>query len=182
MSDERAFTIRLVRPGDAAGVVGVLNAIIAAGEPVAFDAQMTVEAEAAYIAGFPARGTFFVAVADERVDDDRGALGGTIVGLQSVEPYAAHTHTFDHVGVIGTYVARAWRRRGVASRLFDATFAAAPGGGYEKLFTTIRADNAAGLAVYARHGFKVVGTARRHAKIAGRYVDEIVVERFLGSS
>jgi L-amino acid N-acyltransferase YncA len=31
--------------------------------------------------------------------------------------------------------------------------------------------------VYQRHGFSVVGTARRHARIGGRYIDEIVIEK-----
>jgi L-amino acid N-acyltransferase YncA len=149
-----------------------MNPIIAAGAWTALDSLLTEDDERRYIAGFPSRGLFLVAVAD----------GGRVVGLQSVEPFDASSRAFDHVGVIGTFVDLGWHRRGVASRLFAATFAAAPGKGYEKLFTYIRADNAAALAVYARHGFEVVGTARRHARIAGRSIDEIVVERFLPTS
>jgi L-amino acid N-acyltransferase YncA len=29
------------------------------------------------------------------------------------------------------------------------------------------------------HGFRIVGTAERHAKIDGRYIDEIVIENLL---
>lgn len=56
----------------------------------------------------------------------------------------------------------------------------APEKGYEKIFTFIRADNPAALASYAKQGFRVVGTAQRQAKINGRYVDEIIVEKLLG--
>ena len=164
------MVVREARPDDAAGVAAVLNAIVEAGEPVAFDATLTEEAERLYIAAFPERGVFHVAV---RRDD------GIIVGFQSMEPFAAYTHAFDHVGVIGTYVTNDCRRRGVASRLFAATFDAARARGFEKIFTYIRADNPAALATYARQGFKVVGTARRHAKASGRYIDEVIVERFL---
>ncbi len=162
--------VREARPDDAAGVAAVLNAIIEAGEPVAFDATLTEEAERLCIAAFPERGVFHVAA---RRDD------GIIVGFQSMEPFAAYTHAFDHVGVIGTYVTNDCRRRGVASRLFAATFDAARARGFEKIFTYIRADNPAALATYARQGFEVVGTARRHAKAGGRYIDEVIVERFL---
>jgi L-amino acid N-acyltransferase YncA len=164
------LVIREARIDDAAGVVAVLNPIVKSGAPVAFDAPITEEAERRYIAGFPQRGVFHVAV---RSDD------GAIVGFQSMEPFATYTHAFDHVGVIATYVGTACRRRGVASRLFAATFAAARRKGYEKILTYIRADNPAALATYAKHGFRVVGRAERHVKIGGQYIDEIIVERFL---
>jgi len=45
------------------------------------------------------------------------------------------------------------------------------------IFTFVRADNAAALATYRAHGFEIVGTARRHAKIDGRYIDEILIEK-----
>lgn len=167
---ELDVVVREVRPEDAAAVVGVLNPIIAAGAPVAFDAPLTEEAERRYITALPERGLFLVAVR---------RVSGALVGFQSTEPFATSTHAFDHVGVIGTYVELACQRRGVAGRLFAATFDAAPRKGYEKLFTYIRDDNPAALAAYAKHGFEVVGRARRHAKVGGRYVDEIIVERLL---
>jgi L-amino acid N-acyltransferase YncA len=167
---ELEVVVREVRLGDAAAVVGVLNPIIASGAPVAFDAPFTEEAERDYIAAFPQRGVFVVAI--RPVDD-------ALVGFQSMEPFATYTHTFDHVGVIGTYVDPTCHRRGVAGRLFAATFDAARRKGCEKLFTYIRDDNPAALAAYAKHGFEAVGRARRHAKAGGRYIDEIIVERFL---
>ena len=104
---------------------------------------------------------------------------GLLVGFQSLEPFATYTSLFDHVGVLGTYVDAACRRQQVASRLFAATFAAARVNGYEKLFTYIREDNPPALAAYAGQGFRVVGRAERHLKVDGRYVAEVIVERFL---
>ena len=49
----------------------------------------------------------------------------------------------------------------------------------EKIFTFVRADNPAALQAYLHQGFQIVGTARRHTKIGGRYIDEIVIEKFL---
>lgn len=162
--------IRDARPEDAEALVGILNPIIAAGIYTAFDTPFTADAEREYIRTFPDRGVFHVAVrqADRRV-----------VGFQSMEPFATYTHAFDHVGVLGTYVDLQCRRQGVATRLFHATFAAALTKGYEKIFTFIRADNAAALETYLGQGFRIVGTAQKHARIAGRYVDEIVIEKQL---
>lgn len=162
--------IRPARPEDAAGIVAVFNPIIAAGLYTAFDTPFTVAAERGYIEALPERAIFLVA---ER------AVDRVLVGFQSMEPFATYTQAFAHVGVLGTYVDLNCRRQGIASRLFQATFVAARAKAYEKLLTYIRADNQPALATYLRHGFRVVGTARRQAKVRGQYVDESIVERFL---
>jgi len=63
--------------------------------------------------------------------------------------------------------------------LFASTFEAARGKGYEKILTYVRADNPAALATYLGQGFRIVGTAQKQAKVRGRYVDEIIIERLL---
>jgi L-amino acid N-acyltransferase YncA len=162
--------VREARPDDAAAIVGILNPIIEAGTFTVLDTPFSVEAERRFIESFPARGVFHVA--EDPTD-------GALLGFQDVSPFADYTRAFDHVGVIGTFVDLSRRRRGVARRLFRATFEAARLKGYEKFFTFIRADNPAALATYRCHGFEVIGTARRQARTKHGYVDEILVEAFL---
>jgi L-amino acid N-acyltransferase YncA len=162
--------IREAQPDDAEAIVRILNPIIEAGAYTVFDTPFTVEAEREYLLHFPSRGVFLVAV--RQVD-------GRVVGFQSMEPFANYTHAFDHVGVLGTYVDLECRRQGIATALFQATFAAAVRKGYEKIFTFVRADNPAALHTYLRHGFRTVGTAMRQARIGGKYVDEIIIEKQL---
>lgn len=162
--------VREVRPDDAEAIVGIINPIIEAGAYTVFDVPFTVEAEREYILNFPQRGVFHVAICSQ----DQKA-----VGFQSMEPFALYTHAFDHVGVIGTYVELSYRRQGVAQCLFEATFEAAKRKGYEKIFTFVRADNPAALATYLHHGFQRIGTAQRQAKFNRKYVDEIIIEKFL---
>lgn len=162
--------VRDAKPDDAESIVGILNPIIEAGVYTAFDTTFTVEQERDYIDSFPPRVVFHVAV---RCHDQR------IVGFQSMEPFASFTHAFDHVGVLGSYVELSCRRRGIATRLFEATFAAARRRGFEKIFTYVRADNPAALRVYGKQGFVVVGTARRHLKTGSKYIDAMIIERFL---
>ena len=161
--------VRQATPGDAAGVAAVLNAVIAEGRHSMLDTPFSVEDERAFIAGLPARA--FVHVAD---------VAGVIVGAQTVEPWNAYaTHEFDHVATMGTWVAEAWRRRGVGSRLAVASFTAARELGYEKVFTDVLAHNAPSLAFHLSLGFTVVGAARRHARLAGDDADVVFIERFL---
>ena len=170
MTAERPLRIRDATPDDAEGIVAVLNPIIAAGTYTVFDQPLEVEAERDFIRRFSPRGIFHVAV---------DPLNDRILGFQNMEPIAGYTRAFDHVGSIGTYVDLGSRRQGVASRLFRATFAAAPARGYEKAFTFVRADNPVALDVYLRQGFAVIGTARHQAKLRGAYIDEILIEKLL---
>lgn len=162
--------IRDVVLPDAEPVVAILNPIIEARVHTVFDTPFTVEAERDYIARFPARGVWKVAV---RQTDQ------LVVGFQVLEPFGPYTRAFDHVGSLGTYGALHERRQGIARALFAATFETARNKGYEKIFTFVRADNPVALAAYRAQGFSVIGTARRQAKIDGRYVDEILIEKAL---
>ena len=151
-------------------MIGILNTIIAARIYTALDTTFSVEEQRAFIRNFPRRGIFHVAV---------DSISNRVVGLQDVSPFGDFTHAFDHVGVIGTFVSLNRRREGIAAKLFAATFEAARWKGYEKFFTYVRADNEPALQTYLAQGFRVVGTAQRHAKIDGRYIDEIVIEKEL---
>lgn len=164
------FLIREARLEDAEAIVSILNPIIAAGTYTVFDAPLTPEFEREYIKGFAPRGVFHVAVCCPELE---------VVGWESIEPFATYTHAFDHVAVIGTFVDLSWRRRGIGTRLSATTFEAARHKGYEKVFTYVRADNLNSLAFHLKLGFRIVGTAQRQARLNGRYVDEIVIEKFL---
>jgi L-amino acid N-acyltransferase YncA len=162
--------VRPIRTEDAEGVVKVLNPLILSGENTALDRVVTAEEEKTFINGFPVRGVFHVA---ERADD------GVIVGFQNIEPFATYTDAFAHVGIIGTYVDQSGQRQGIGRLLFEATRLAAKEKGYEKFIAFVRADNIGGLAYYKRIGFEAIGVAKRHAKIKGRYIDEVLIERQL---
>jgi hypothetical protein len=57
---------------------------------------------------------------------------------------------------------------------------AAKWGADDGIFGAMRAaDNPAALGAYQKHGFRIIGKADRHAKLHGRYVDVMIVERLL---
>jgi L-amino acid N-acyltransferase YncA len=170
VSAAAGLSIRRATPDDAGGVADVLNGAILDGSPTLLDTPFSVEDERAYIESIPARGFIHVA---EAVDTG-------VVGFQTVIPWSDFVTTaHDHVATMGTYVDAAHRRKGVGEALARASFAAALDLGYEKIFTDLRADNAASLAYHLSLGFTVVGAATRQARARGRYVDVLFVERFL---
>jgi L-amino acid N-acyltransferase YncA len=162
--------IREVQLDDAQAIARILNSIIEAGAYTVFDTPLTVEAEWEYLANFPQCGVFYMA---ELRQDQR------VIGFQSMEPFATYTRAFDHVAVPGTYVDLAYRGQGVGTRLSEVTFEAARRKGYEKLFTYVRADNLESLAFYLKLGFRIVGTAQMQARFGQKYVDEVIIEKFL---
>jgi L-amino acid N-acyltransferase YncA len=170
MSGVDGLEIREATPDDAEGIVAVLNPIIETGAYTILDAPFTADAERAFIRNCSPRGVFLVAI--DRAD-------GAVVGFQNTQPLVTYTHAFDHVGETSTYVDLSRRRRGIAKQLFQTSFARALDKGYEKIFTFVRGDNPAALQTYLHHGFHVVGTARRHPKVRGVYVDETLIEKFL---
>lgn len=164
------IVVREAKPDDAEAIAAILNPAIESGRYTVLDRPVTAVEEREFIRNFPQRGILHVA-------EDRQS--GRLVGFQTVEPFATYTRAFDHVAVIATCVALEHRRQGIGTQLFAATFAAARGKGYEKMFTYVRSDNPAALVAYQKQGFRIVGTAVKHAKLAGRYVDEIVIEKLL---
>ncbi len=164
------IVVRKAQPDDAEMLVAILNPAIESGRYTVLDRSFTAQEEREFIVAFPPRGIFHVA-------QDRDS--GKLVGFQTLEPFATYTHVFDHVAVIATCVALEHRRQGIGKQLFAAMFEAARPKGYEKIFTYVRGDNPAALAAYLAQGFRIVGTARKHVKLAGQYVDEIIIEKFL---
>ncbi|MGF1871066.1 N-acetyltransferase family protein [Photobacterium indicum] len=162
--------VRKVKREDALGIINVLNPIITDGRFSILDTIFSEEEEEQFIENFPERGVFNVAL---NTEDFR------VVGFQNVEPFASYTRAFDHVGIIGTFVDGQYRRQGIASSLFDATFTMAKSLGYEKLFAYVRDDNETALKTYLKQGFEIVGKAKKHAKINGKYIDEVLIEKFL---
>jgi L-amino acid N-acyltransferase YncA len=162
-------SIRRATPDDAAGVAGVLNGVIAGGRHSLLDTPFSVAGERAYIESLPERGFIHMAEA-----------GGAVAGFQTVIPWNTFaTSEFDHVATMGTYVDEAFRRQGVGTSLAAASFAAALELGYEKLFTDLRADNLDSLCYHLALGFTIIGVARGQARLAGRDIDVIFIERFL---
>jgi len=164
------WVVRYAQKEDAQGIINILNPIIEDGLFTILDTTFSTEEEEIFIQNFPSRGVFHVALNPQ---------DSTVVGFQNVEPFANYTHAADHVGIIGTFVDSQYKRQGIASSLFESTFQAAKAKGYEKLFAYVRADNNIALATYLKQGFEVIGTAKKHAKIRGQYIDEILIEKFI---
>ena len=139
----RDVTLRPATDADAAGIGGVLQALVAAGKRRK-DASEAF-ARARYIANADRVETTVA------VDTD-----GTVLGFQALilaregNRYGAPPGW----GVIGTHIRPDAARRGIGRALFAATKRAAEKAGLPALDALIGADNTEGLAYYDAMGFR----------------------------
>jgi L-amino acid N-acyltransferase YncA len=105
-------------------------------------------------------------------------LDGQVVGWAALSPYssrACYRGVADH----SIYIARAARGRGVGGRLLGALIAAAEREGFWKLTSRLFPFNEASLALHRRLGFREVGINEKHAKLDGRWLDTVTIERLI---
>lgn len=162
------IAIRRATPDDAEAISAVWDVICAERAYSAISRPFTPQQERDYIASLSEREGIFAAEAE-----------GRVVGFESLDLWARYTDSFDHVGVLGTFVLPAWRRQGIARRLAEYTLGFARANGYEKIVIYVRGDNVNGRAFYRSLGFVTRGVLKKQVKIDGQYDDEVFMELFL---
>lgn len=165
--------IRAVTEADAESIVRLLSPIVEAGIYTVMSGPISVDGQRAFIRALPERAIYHAAISAET---------HAIVGIQDVQPLSSDEAAFAHVGEVSTFVELGERRRGIGGALTQATFEAARARRFRKLCASVRADNSIAVAFYLGQGFRIVGTAERHAWVRGRYVDEVMMETFIESS
>lgn len=104
---------------------------------------------------------------------------GRVVGWVSASEYRPR-ECYAGIAEFSVYVAAAARRRGVGDALMRAFIPALEAAGFWKVLSRIFPENTASLALCGRHGFRRVGTYRRHGRLDGAWRDVVIVERLLG--
>lgn len=107
-------------------------------------------------------------------EDERG-----LAGFAKVGSYDDRSPYYAGVGEATVFVAREARRAGIGAALLEALAAAAAERGFHKLIAKIFADNESSLRLFARCGYRAVGTHLRHGELEGEWKDVVVVERSL---
>ena len=164
------LSVRPAKEEDAGSIVELLNPIIRAGVYTVMDKELSVGDQVGFIRGFPTEGVYNVAVCN---DCQR------VVGIQDVQPVFSEANAFTHAGNISTFVSLGMHRSGVGRSLCQATFKQAKEQGFRKITAMIRADNPSAVSFYESQGFKIIDTLKKHAFVGGKYIDEILAEKFI---
>ncbi len=165
---DAAITIRDGARGDAPAIATIYNQGIADRIATLETEERTADERLAWLDARGPRHPVIVAEAD-----------GHVVGFGSLNSFNSRA-AYDHVADFSLYVERSWRNRGVGGRLLQALIERAKQLRYHKLVLSAFPFNLAGLALYQKAGFRVVGTYREQGLLDGRWVDTIVMEKILG--
>src|SRR5215212_1162119 len=106
---------------------------------------------------------------------------GMVAGWGSLNvfnPRPAYTHVAD----FSIYVGREARGAGIGQALLGALIACGRELGYHKLVLAAFPQNAAGMRLYTRFGFREVGVYREQGLLDGAWVDVVIMERLLDES
>ena len=106
---------------------------------------------------------------------------GEIVGWAGAGPYG-NRECYRDIGEFSMYVHRDWRRRGAGDVLLANLIAEAERLELWKLLSRIFRFNDASRALCRKHGFREVGVYEKHARLDGRWLDVVIVERLISSN
>ena len=95
---------------------------------------------------------------------------GDVIGFASWSPWRpkdGYRHTVED----SLYLSAGHQGRGIGTELLGILIAAAAQSGAHVMMASIEAANAPSVALHARHGFEVVGTASEVGRKFGRWLD-----------
>jgi phosphinothricin acetyltransferase len=108
-------------------------------------------------------------------------IDAEIIGWAGAGPYRDR-ECYRGIGEFSMYIRRDWRRRGVGDFLLAGLISEAERLGLWKLLSRIFPFNEASRALCRKHGFREVGVYEKHARLDGRWLDVIIVERLISSN
>jgi L-amino acid N-acyltransferase YncA len=161
-------TIRDARSDDAESIARIYNQGIEDRVATLETAQRTPEERRDWLAARSPRHPVLVAV-----DGAHQVLGWA--SLNQFNPRPA----YEHVADFSVYVAREARGSGVGVALLEALEERARHIGFHKLVLAAFPTNSAGMRLYTRRGFQVVGTYHEQGLLDGEWVDVILMEKLL---
>ena len=108
-------------------------------------------------------------------------IDGEIIGWAGAGPYRDR-ECYRGIGEFSMYVHRDWRGQGVGDLLVAALIGEAERLDLWKLLSRIFTFNEASRALCRKHGFREVGVYEKHARLDGRWLDVVIVERLISAN
>lgn len=99
-----------------------------------------------------------------------------LLGWAALSPVSPR-RCYAGVAEVSVYIGAAYRGEGIGSALLKALIRDSEQAGIWTLQGATFAENAASLALQARHGFRVIGRRERIAQLAGVWRDTVLTER-----
>lgn len=168
-SDGRPLVVRPATPPDAPQVIATVDAVCRERRYMMTD-RFTPGPDWQEVLGLvPPSGWKLLLIAE----CEGRIVGWCRVFAETVSPFARH------VADVGIGVIRPYREIGIGTHLLRQAIRSAKKARLEKLTATAFATNERALNLFIGRGFKVTGRRYRQFNLDGRYIDELMLERFL---
>jgi RimJ/RimL family protein N-acetyltransferase len=168
--DGLAFRLRPAQPADTEAIIATIQAVCA--EQIYLHTNTFVLTEE------------WRQVLAQSVDEDNGRLlivaqvGDEVVGYMRL--FAGwYGPKGRHVGEVGLVLIKPWRERGIGTGLAAYALDWARSARFQKVNASVIATNQRALNLFTKFGFVPEGRRAAQFNIAGQYVDEILMGRFL---
>src|SRR6184192_233478 len=161
----KAYTLRTATQDDLKEIMGLYNWAVNQTFATIDSEPLDAEEAQAWWDAHGKRSKLLVAV------DDTG-----VIGWARLLPWKQRG--FDVVESL-VYVDPVHHGKGIGGAMLDELIKEARGLGYLTIVASIATDNRAGLALYTRHGFGVVGTIKNAAHKFDRWMDITLVQKAL---
>lgn len=163
----RTITIRPATEDDCGAIARIYNEGILDRLATLETETRSAEERRQWLAGKSARHPAFVA-----------EVRGEVVAWGSLNMFNAR-RCYDHVSDFSIYVARDRRGEGLGRAMMAHLIETARALGFHKLVLATFPFNDAGVALYARTGFREVGIYREQGCLDGKWVDIVIMETLL---
>ncbi|MEM4298388.1 MAG: GNAT family N-acetyltransferase [Nitrososphaerota archaeon] len=169
LKDRRVLLIRRAMPQDAQAIVDIVNEVASEEYYILWDkVEYNVELERRHIekAGLTENALILIAEVE-----------GKIVGVGELKrgEFKKNKHTAE----LGIALLREYRGLGIGSLLLNEILAWAKEKGLEKVCLSVFSSNEPAIALYKRLGFELEGIRKKQFKIHDKYVDELLMAKFL---
>jgi L-amino acid N-acyltransferase YncA len=108
-------------------------------------------------------------------------IDGKVAGWASISLYRPRA-CYAGIGEFSFYIDREARGKGVGQTILKALIDEAERLGYWKLLSRVFTFNHASLTACKKQGFREVGTYEKHAKLDGKWLDVVIIERMIPSN
>jgi phosphinothricin acetyltransferase len=176
------YKIRPAAAGDAEAIRAIRNDAIQHSTAMWTTTLLTPEDGKTWLAENLARRSVFVA---EAAGDAAGFAGDVVGFADDVVGFANWTpwrpkDGYRHTVEDSVYVVAGHQGRGVGAELLRTLITGASESGAHVMMACIEATNAPSVALHARHGFELIGTAREVGTKFGRWLDLTMMGLALG--
>jgi phosphinothricin acetyltransferase len=105
-------------------------------------------------------------------------IKNNVVGFCALQPWSL-AEEYAHIGIPTVWIEKDFRAQGIGQKLARKINALARKRGYRKLMFFAYSFDREKMRYFRELGYQEVGIFKRHAKIKGKYVDVLTMERFL---